>query len=383
MGGMGGMGNLGTGTRGSMIMSMSMSLRSEFDSEDVDAEIRSLSLSMSATRIIGESPLGNGCERDYDVLGVLGAGGMARVYLVQHVDSRGLCSAKVLRKEHVVQSGQVENVRRELEILSALDSDWCVEYLGGFQNRANLYVLVSFVQGGDFRSLLEYVGRLDVEQAAFYGAELACALQDLHETGILYCDLKPSNILVEPSGHIKLCDFGFSVFESDLDELGACVQGTPEYMAPEVYQKGSVSRASDWWALGMVVGEMVLGEPLWGRRTREQVFAALETGNLSFPFDDIPEPAREFVASLVVSDVESRVGAAGDMHRLSFFKGVSWSSIRSTTAPFSLSVASLDDLAHFDDRLCLDLLDWSDTVFLASGEEDISGQDPYVGVFEL
>ena len=122
--------------------------------------------------------------------------------------------------------------------------------------------MLDYVNGGDLFHHMRRKGRFTEKEAKFYAAELILALDHLHELGFIYRDLKPENILLDSEGHIKLADFGLSKYTGNYglnQALSFC--GTPQYLAPEVILKRGYNKLVDWWAVGVLINEMVVGSP--------------------------------------------------------------------------------------------------------------------------
>ena len=128
--------------------------------------------------------------------------------------------------------------------------------LSFFQDRTRLYLLIEYVPGGELFSYLRGEGRLPDATAKFYAAEIVLAFAHLHLTNIAYRDLKPENLLITASGHLKITDFGFAKIVEDRTWT---LCGTPEYLAPEIIQSKGHNKSVDWWALGVLIYEMLAG----------------------------------------------------------------------------------------------------------------------------
>ena len=125
-----------------------------------------------------------------------------------------------------------------------------------FQDPKHVYLLEEYVIGGELFSHLRRAGRFSNEMTKFYTAEITLALEYLHNLQIVYRDLKPENLLLDHNGHIKIADFGFAKIVQDRTWT---LCGTPEYLAPEIIQSKGHTKAVDWWALGILVFEMLAG----------------------------------------------------------------------------------------------------------------------------
>jgi len=177
-------------------------------------------------------------------------------------------------------------------------------------------------------------GRLPIERARYYTAELVDALAHLHSRGVVYRDLKPENVMMDMDGHVKLVDFGLSKQGITNPISGASSYcGTPEYLAPEVMQEQamrSYGTAIDWWSLGALLYEMLTGLPPWYNRDRKKMFAGIRGGDLRFP-DHVPIDAQSLLRALLCRNPNQRLGAttegAQQIRRHPFFASIDWEAL--------------------------------------------------------
>ena len=168
----------------------------------------------------------------------------------------------MLCKIEVVRMRQVQHIVSEKNILARINFPFIVNlYLGltrlcTFQDNRYVFLLEEYVIGGEMFSHLRRARRFTNEMTRFYAAEITLALEYLHNLNIIYRDLKPENLLLDHNGHIKIADFGFAKIVPDRTWT---LCGTPEYLAPEIIQSRGHGRAVDWWALGILIFEMLAG----------------------------------------------------------------------------------------------------------------------------
>ncbi|KAJ1558100.1 camp-dependent protein kinase catalytic subunit [Nowakowskiella sp. JEL0078] len=192
---------------------------------------------------------------DFHIQNTLGTGSFGRVHLVRMKSTGKYYAMKVLRKSEIVKLRQVEHTINEKNILEQLDFAFLVNLHGTFQDSINLYFVMDFVSGGELFSYLRRVGRFPDQVAKFYAAEVVLAFEYLHSKDVIYRDLKPENLLLDSSGHLKITDFGFAKLVPDVTWT---LCGTPDYLAPEIIQSKGYGRAVDWWALGVLIYEVKL-----------------------------------------------------------------------------------------------------------------------------
>jgi len=165
---------------------------------------------------------------------------------------------KILRKTDLIRLKQVEHVISEREILIQLKHPFVVKLYRTFMDNVNLYILMEFVVGGELFTHLRRAGRFSNDATRFFVCEVLIAIEYMHTLDVIYRDLKPENILLDITGHIKITDFGFAKVVKDRTWT---LCGTPEYLAPEIIQSKGHGKAVDWWALGILMVEMLAGFP--------------------------------------------------------------------------------------------------------------------------
>ena len=211
---------------------------------------------------------------DFNFIRTLGTGSFGRVHLVRSCHNTRFYAIKVLNKERVVRMKQVEHTNSEREMLERVRHPFLVNLWGTFKDAKNLYMVMDFVSGGELFSLLRksqvsnmfvsirktlsslcYLQRFPDPVAKFFAAEVALALDYLHSLDIIYRDLKPENLLLAADGHVKVTDFGFAKYVPDITWT---LCGTPDYLAPEVVQSKGYNKSVDWYALGVLIFEMLV-----------------------------------------------------------------------------------------------------------------------------
>jgi len=302
---------------------------------------------------------------------------------------------KVLKKVDVIKLKQVEHVRNERDVLAAVAGHpFITTLVTSFSDETSLYMLLDYTPGGEIFSYLRRARRFPFSTVQFYAAEITLILAYLHEVQfVAYRDLKPENILLDVDGHLKLVDFGFAKYlppnqeqspgskqsthsakpESEHLEpqaSGAGVTytlcGTPEYLAPEVIRNTGHGTAVDWWALGILVYEMLIGQPPFWDQNPMRIYEQIVAGHIRFPTAHpahhgqrhslhIPRAARDFILALCKIDPTQRLGhIAGGSKRVMdhyFFDGIDWDEIyyRRRRGPIIPRVEWVGDAGNFDE----------------------------------
>ncbi|KAJ3326764.1 camp-dependent protein kinase catalytic subunit [Blyttiomyces sp. JEL0837] len=287
---------------------------------------------------------------DFHIDRTLGTGSFGRVHLVRLRSSGKFYAMKVLRKNEIVKMKQVEHTVNEKHILEQLEFPFLVSMLGTFQDSSNIYFVLEYVQGGELFSYLRRCGRFPNHVARFYAAEVILAFEYLHSRDIIYRDLKPENLLIDSQGHIKITDFGFAKHVPDVTWT---LCGTPDYLAPEIIQSKGYGRAVDWWALGVLIYEMLAGHPPFYDEDHFKLYEKILACKPKFPSHFDPN-AKDLVKRLLTGDLTKRYGnlKAGvqDIKKHKWFAGVEWDKIveLQIQAPYIPPSKGEGDTSNFD-----------------------------------
>lgn len=162
----------------------------------------------------------------------------------------------MLHKKKIIELKQVDHIKNEKNILAGASHPFIVNLVEAFQDKINLYLVFDFVQGGEIFRLLRKENIFPNDVALFYIAEITLALKYLHQRQVAYRDLKPENLLIGSDGHLRITDFGFA---KKIVDRSYTLCGTPEYLAPEIIMGQGHNEGVDWWALGILLYEMLSG----------------------------------------------------------------------------------------------------------------------------
>ena len=292
--------------------------------------------------------------RDYESLTVIGRGAFGEVHVCRVIKTGDIVAIKKIKKELLAKKNQIIHVRNEQLFMSKVKSPWIVDLKASFQEDDFLYLVMEFLPGGDFMNLLIEKDKLTEEEARFYIAELILAVDSIHKLDCIHRDIKPDNILIDKNGHIKLSDFGLAKVSDKLYEqnsvkdenfnpkkmthkkLYSCV-GTAYYVAPEVLNKKGYGQEIDWWSVGVIFFEMLVGyAPFCAQETQEVCFKILNWEKyLQIPPEiKLSNEANDLIKRMI-SDPNKRLGKNGadEIKAHPFFKGVDWEHIRETMKP--------------------------------------------------
>jgi len=197
---------------------------------------------------------------DFDLIKVIGRGSYAKVLMVELKSTKRIYAMKVIKKELVTDDEDIDWVQTEKHVFeTASNHPFLVGLHSCFQTSSRLFFVIEFVRGGDLMFHMQRQRRLPEEHARFYSAEICLALNYLHQRGIIYRDLKLDNVLLDHEGHIKLTDYGMCKEGIRTGDTTSTFCGTPNYIAPEILRAEDYSFSVDWWALGVLLYEMLAG----------------------------------------------------------------------------------------------------------------------------
>ncbi|XP_024118895.1 cAMP-dependent protein kinase catalytic subunit PRKX [Oryzias melastigma] len=287
---------------------------------------------------------------ELDTVATVGTGTFGRVFLVREQKSRAFYALKQMKIADVIRLKQEQHVHNEKEVLSEVNHPFLIRLLWTHHDERFLYMLMDFVAGGELFSYLRSRGRFSNAAGLFYTSEIVCAIEYLHSKLIVYRDLKPENILLDAEGHIRLTDFGFA---KKLSDKTWTLCGTPEYLAPEVIQSKGHGRAVDWWALGILVFEMLAGYPPFFDDNPFGIYQKILSGKLDFP-RHLDFYVKDLIKKLLVIDRARRLGnmknGADDVKKHRWFKMVDWEAVplKKLKPPITPKVSHEGDTSNFD-----------------------------------
>ena len=272
-------------------------------------------------------------------LAILGRGSFGEVYLVQKIDTQKKYAMKVLNKDRILAQNLLKYVKAERNILSIMNHPFIIKLYYAFQTNSKLFLILEYCPGGDLSKHLYFEKKFSEARAKIYICEVLLALENLHKKNIIYRDLKPDNVVLCDDGHCKLTDFGLSK-EGVLDGNAAkSFCGSIAYLAPEMLQKKGHGKAVDWYLLGVLLYEMIIGVTPFFSNSKEQIFYNIENEKLVIP-DFVSKEASDLIRKLLERDPSKRLGSshldAEEIKKEAFFKDINWNDVYNKTikAPF-------------------------------------------------
>ncbi|CAK4032843.1 Serine threonine- kinase cot-1 [Lecanosticta acicola] len=336
---------------------------------------------------------------NYNTLKIIGKGAFGEVRLVQRRHDGRIYALKSLIKQEMHKKDQLAHVRAERDILANADSPWLVKLHTSFQDSTFLYMLMEFLPGGDLMTMLIKYEIFSEDITRFYMAEITLAIEAVHKLGFIHRDIKPDNILLDRGGHIKLTDFGLSTGFSkehsasyyqqlmsqskqksaaqnrnsvSIDQIQLTVSnrnqintwrksrrqlaystvGTPDYIAPEIFSGKGYDFGCDWWSVGTIMFECLVGWPPFCAEEPHDTYRKIVDWprHLNFPPDQQLGPEAEHFIRSLICDSQNRLGrvhGAAELKAHPFFHGVNWDQLRRIRAPFEPKLQSNVDTQYF------------------------------------
>ncbi|GAB4830548.1 hypothetical protein Ancab_020312 [Ancistrocladus abbreviatus] len=328
---------------------------------------------------------------DFDLLTMIGKGAFGEVRVCREKTTGHVYAMKKLKKSEMLRRGQVEHVKAERNLLAEVDSNCIVKLYCSFQDEEYLYLIMEYLPGGDMMTLLMRKDTLTEDEARFYVAETVLAVESIHKHNYIHRDIKPDNLLLDRHGHLRLSDFGLckpldcSALEekdiemmnnrtSNVDEqssqpkrtqqeqvqhwqknrrtLAYSTVGTPDYIAPEVLLKKGYSLECDWWSVGAIMYEMLVGYPPFYSDDPMSTCRKIVNWktHLKFPEEAKLSPEAKDLISKLLCSASQRLGSKGadEIKVHPWFNGIDWDRIYQMEAAFIPEVNDELDTQNFE-----------------------------------
>ncbi|KAG5641593.1 hypothetical protein DXG03_004676 [Asterophora parasitica] len=337
---------------------------------------------------------------DFRTVKVIGKGAFGEVRLVQKIDTGKIYAMKTLKKDEMLKKDQLAHVRAERDVLAESDSHWVVQLFYSFQDPSYLYLIMEFLPGGDLMTMLIKYDTFSEDVTRFYIAECVLAIEAVHKLGFIHRDIKPDNILIDKEGHIKLSDFGLSTgfqkkhdssyyqrlldpthaatspttiaqsqrnsvmvnsinltmsnkdqiatWKANRRKLAYSTVGTPDYIAPEIFLQKGYGKECDWWSLGAIMFECLVGYPPFCSDSTHETYQKIMQWPhyLLFPDDVHLSRESEDLIRRLITSADRRL-TVEQIRKHPFFYGVDWETIRRIDAPFVPHLRSITDTSYF------------------------------------
>lgn len=330
---------------------------------------------------------------DFELLTMIGKGAFGEVRICREQTTDHVYAMKKLKKSEMLRRGQVEHVKAERNLLAEVDSNYIVKLYCSFQDDEYLYLIMEYLPGGDMMTLLMRKDTLTEDEARFYIAETILAIESIHKHNYIHRDIKPDNLLLDRYGHLRLSDFGlckpldcsklqegdFSIgnnqngatqsdqslsapkrtqqeqlqhWQKNRRMLAYSTVGTPDYIAPEVLLKKGYGMECDWWSLGAIMYEMLVGYPPFYSDDPMSTCRKIVNWrtHLKFPEEAKLSPEAKDLITKLLCNVNQRLGSRGadEIKAHCWFRRVEWDKLYQMEAAFIPEVNGELDTQNFE-----------------------------------
>ncbi|XP_045562577.1 serine/threonine-protein kinase N1 isoform X2 [Salmo salar] len=297
------------------------------------------------------------CLQDFRLIAVLGRGHFGKVLLSEYKKTGSIYAIKALKKGDIVARDEVESLmceKRIFETVNVSQHPFLVNLFACFQTPEHVCFVMEYTAGGDLMMHI-HADVFTEPRAVFYSACVVLGLQFLHDHKIVYRDLKLDNLLLDTDGYVKIADFGLCKEGMGYGDRTSTFCGTPEFLAPEVLTDTSYTRAVDWWGLGVLIYEMLVGESPFPGDDEEEVFDSIVNDEVRYP-RFLSTEAIAIMRRLLRRNPERRLGSgekdADEIKKQPFFRGLDWEALlqRKLPPPFVPSIKGREDVSNFDEE---------------------------------
>ena len=302
---------------------------------------------------------------DFKIIKIIGRGSVGKIALVKFNSDQKYYVMKSMRKDQIISEDLIDNIVLEKKILMDGGCVFILSLSFFYQTPERIYFVCPFIRGGDLFHKLKTDGFLKEELVRFYAAQIAIALQYLHDLNIVYRDLKPENILIDEDGYIKLCDFGASKTLKP-NEKADDFAGSPEYSSPEMITFEGHTFMTDWWSFGILIYELLYGNTPFFNMDKNRMYELIKNGSISYPkcieLDGeesartykISDDAKNLINKLLEKNPDFRFGKKGlnEIKKHPFFGGINFEDLKKkkVKVTFKPEIDKDDPTNNFDEE---------------------------------
>ena len=288
--------------------------------------------------------------QDYEIGDTIKEMPLGKVKIAKNKRSNEHIVIKIYKKSQIIKNELTQHIINEVTLFRKISHPWIISCLGTTHDEKYLYFAFEFIPGGDLFNLLKLENNFSIDKAQFYAAQIVFIFEYLHSNNIVYRNLKPENILLNKNGYIKISDFQIA---KEVEDRTYTMCGTPGYLAPEIILNKGYGLSVDWWALGVLLYEMICGIDPFSDDTPMGTYNNILQGNVQFSshFDD---KSKSLIRHLLEPDLSKRYGnlknGVNDIKNHIFFKSMNWDKLlnEEIEAPFIPKLKGDNELKYFN-----------------------------------
>ncbi|EAS06924.1 Serine/Threonine kinase domain protein (macronuclear) [Tetrahymena thermophila SB210] len=268
--------------------------------------------------------------QDYEYYRILGSGAFGKVILVKDKKNQKYYAMKIISKEKFQQLNLMKYALSEKNAMSKMQHPFIVKLHYAFQTKRKLFLIQQYCGGGSLGRMLKIKQRFDEQTAKKYMCQIILAIEALHDNLIIFRDLKPDNIVLDEEGNAYLVDFGLAKL-GVYDEINKSFLGTPAYLPPEIIVKDGHNRMADWYAVGIVLYELLMGCTPFnqGNVSREVLYERIKQNSIKIP-SNISSECQDIIQKLLCKNPKKRLGYKNDGKEIRshpWFEGIDWEKV--------------------------------------------------------
>ena len=293
-------------------------------------------------------------RNNFKFLYVIGKGGFGRVWKIQSKKLKNIYALKEMSKLKIIDKKSEKSINSEREFLSKLHHPFIVNMHYAFQDKENLYLVMDMLSGGDLRYHISRYRKFSEEQARFFISNMIYALKYIHENNVIHRDIKPENLVLDENGYVRITDFGIA--KENMPDNSSETSGTPGYMAPEVMKAKNHSFPVDFFAIGVIGYEFMLGKRPYYGKNRQEIKEQMLTKEAIIKEENIPKgwstDSVDFINQLLKRKIGERIGSkegAKELMKHPWLKYYPWEELikKNLSSPFVP-----DKRDNFDKNYC-------------------------------
>ena len=285
---------------------------------------------------------------------IIGKGGFGKVWKVQHKKTKDYFALKEMSKRKIIDKKSENSINSEKKFLSFLNHPFIVNMHYAFQDLDNLYLVIDLLTGGDLRYHISRYRTFSEEQTRFFIACIAYSLSYIHSYNVIHRDIKPENLVLEQNGYLRITDFGIA--KDNMPDNSSETSGTPGYMSPEVMKGVNHSFPTDFFAIGVIGYEFLMGRRPYNGKNRKEIKEKMFSEKVNIKSDQIKNglsiEAIDFINKLLERKQEKRLGSKNGVKELMahpWLKYYPWEDLKEKSLPPPFIPEQSD---NFDKKYC-------------------------------